>query len=161
MKAIKKIGFVLISLIALAFVVAPLFAVANSNNSSPTYNVNDKEQKFVCEAFTRNTIDADGKLTDNDPKYVKTTVLENKEGFTIKAGDAFKEKVVLGNGMIGPGSNMGSNSRSILQKRNEIPGALYFMIYTFDNEKDPKDRVDPADSPIKDMVVLGQCKRKQ
>lgn len=161
MKAIKRIGFVLISIIALAFVVAPLFALANTNNDSPTYNVNDKEKKFVCEAFTRNHVQSDGKLTDNDAKYAKTTVLENQEGFVVKAGDAFKEKLELGNGMMGAGSNMGSNSRTILMKRNEVPGALYFMVYTFDNDKDPKDRVDPADSPIKDLVVLGQCTRKQ
>lgn len=161
MKAIKRAGFVLITLIVALFVFAPLFAVANTNNSSPTYNVKDKEQKFVCEAFTRNTIQSDGRLTDNNPKFVNTTVLENPDGFVIKPGDAFKEKVELGNGMTGPGSNMGSNSRTILMKRNEVPGALYFMIYTFDNDKDPKDRVDPKDSPIKDLIVLGQCMRKQ
>jgi len=161
MKAIKRVGFILITLLVTLFVFAPLFAVANTSNSSPTYNVNDKEKKFVCEAFTRNTVQSNGKLTDNDAKYVNTTVLENQEGFVIKAGEAFKEKVELGNGMIGPGSNMGSNNNAILQKRDDIPGALYFMIYTFDNDKDPKDRADPADSPIKDLVVLGQCKRKQ
>lgn len=161
MKAIKRIGFVLISIIALAFVLAPLLATANTNNSSPTYNVNDKEKKFVCEAFTRNTIEESGKLTDNDPKYANTTILENQKGFVIKAGEAFKEELELGNGLMGPGSNMGSDSRTILMKRSEVPGALYFMIYTFANDKDPKERVDPTDSPIKDLVVLGQCKRKQ
>lgn len=161
MKAIKRIGFALITVIALLFVFAPLFAVANTNNDSPTYNVNDKEKKFVCEAFTRNTVQPNGKLTDNSAKHSNTTVLENQDGFVIKAGEAFKEKVELGNGMTGPGSNMGSNSNAILQKRNDIPGALYFMIYTFDNDRDPKERVDPADSPIKDLVVLGQCQRKQ
>lgn len=161
MKAIKRIGFGLITLIVLLFVFAPMFAAANTNNSSPRYNVNDKEKKFVCEAFTRNTVDLKGRLSDNDAKYSNTTVLENDDGFTIKAGDAYKEQQVFGNGMTGPGSSMGSNSRAILMKRSEIPGALYFMIYTFDNEKDPKDRIKPEDSPVKDLVVLGQCKRKQ
>jgi hypothetical protein len=161
MKAIKRIGFALITVIVTLFVFAPLFAVANTSNDSPTYNVNDKEKKFVCEAFTRNTIQQDGKLTDNDPKYVNTTILENQKGFVIQAGDAFKDKLELGNGMMGAGSNMGSDSRTILMKRNEVPGALYFMIYTFINDKDPKARIDPTDSPIKDLVVLGQCMRKQ
>jgi len=161
MKAIKKIGFVLISLIALAFVVAPLFAVANTNVNSPTYNVNDKEKKFVCEAFTRNTVQADGKLTDNDAIYAKTTVLENQEGFVIKSGQAFKDTLKLSNGLIGYGGNMGSDNHTVLMKRSEVPGALYFMVYTFITDKDPKERVDVTDSPIKDLVVLGQCKRKQ
>jgi len=161
MKALNKIGFGLSSILAMLFIFAPLFAMANTNNSSPTYNVNDKEKKFVCAAFTKNTVESNGKLTDNDPKYVNTTVLENEKGFTIKAGEAFKDKTVFSNGMTGPGSNMGSNKRAILMKRNEVPGALYFMVYTFTNEKDPKERQTETDSPVDNLVVLAQCQRKQ
>jgi hypothetical protein len=161
MKAIKRIGFGLITLIVLLFVFAPLFATANTNVDSPTYNVNDKEKKYVCDAFTRNTVDAKGKLTDNNPKYTNTTVLEDQDGFTVKAGAAFKENLVLSNGLLGAGGNMGSDSHTILMKRSDVPGALYFMIYTFVNDKDPKARTTSDDSPIKDLVVLGQCQRKQ
>jgi hypothetical protein len=161
MKAIKRAGFVLITIIALLFVFAPLFAVANTNNSSPTYNVNDKERKYVCAAFTRNTVQDDGKLTDNNAKYANTTVLEGQEGFTIKAGEAFKEELKLSNGLMGFGGNMGSDNHTVLMKRDEVPGALYFMVYTFITDKDPKERMSSADSPIKDLVVLGQCSRKQ
>lgn len=161
MKAIKRTGFILVTLIVALFVFAPMFAAANTNNSSPTYNVNDPEKKFVCAAYTRNTVQPNGKLTDNEAKYSNTTVLEDHNGFTIKAGEAFKEKLVLGNGLLGVGGNMGSDSHTIIMKRSEVPGALYFMIYTFANEKDPQERMSEDDSPIKDLTVLGQCARKQ
>ena len=90
---IKKIGFGLITLIVILFVVSPMFAAANTNVTSPNYDVNSKERTYKCDAFTKNTVQSNGKLTDNKPKYAITTVREDSKGFTIEAGGAFKEKM--------------------------------------------------------------------
>jgi hypothetical protein len=159
MKAIKRIGFALISLIVVLFVAAPLFAVANSNVNTPTYNVKSVDKTFKCQAYTRNTVQSNGELTDNQPKFSVTTIREDKDGFTIEAGDAFSEKLVLGNGLMGYGSNMGTDNHTILMKRNEVPGALYFIVYTFTDDKKAEER--PKDSPIQNLIVVAQCKRTQ
>ena len=156
---IKKIGFGLITLIVILFVVSPMFAAANTNVTSPNYDVNSKERTYKCDAFTKNTVQSNGKLTDNKPKYAITTVREDSKGFTIEAGGAFKEKMFLSNELTGPFNNFGSDSKTILSLRNDVPGALYFTIYTFADEQAPEDR--PRNAPIENLTVLGQCRRTQ
>jgi hypothetical protein len=94
-------------------------------------------------------------VTDNKPVVAKTTVIQTKEGFIINKGSAFPDRHILTNNQLGEASEMAGDPTTLLLKREDTPGALYFVTYVFEdpNHSEAENGV----GPIKGLIVLADC----
>ena len=124
---------------------ANCFASLAMDTGTPTVKT------YVCNMYTDNEVDRQGKfLTDNPIHVGNTVVQQSKTSFTIKSGILFDKDVVLGNPQNDSITGYGSNEQAVLYKQYNEKGGAYFVVYLFDAASKPKASINRA-------LVVAQC----
>lgn len=117
-----------------------------------------KDVTYHCAKYTSNKIDpATRTSTDNPIRVAKSVVIETKEGYIINKGEAFSKQVVLVNDQMGSLSGMAGNPNTLLLRKENSYGGVYFITYLFEDSpgKDLLGKDIPG--PNTGLVTLGEC----
>lgn len=153
-------AFSIVALLVLSF-----FAHATQQLQQPySYmEVADKAQ-YVCKAYTNNKAEkADAtspiKIVGESPVVeAETKIDQTPEGFTIRSGKAFAQEKVLTNSQMGSASGMAGDPTTLIVKKEEVPGVVYFVVYQFEAPDSPK--AVNGIGPIKGLMHIAKCEEK-
>lgn len=114
---------------------------------------------YRCDSYTSNKVDPVKRvfITDNPVINQKTIVIQTKEGFIIKKGDAFKKQRVLTNNQMGSLSGMAGDPNTLLLQKENSYGNTYFITYLFENSPGNNDKGAMIPGANTGMVVMGDC----
>lgn len=113
---------------------------------------------YHCAKYTSNKIDPVTRATTDAPiMSAKSVVIETKEGYIINKGAAFSKQVVVINDQMGSLSGMAGNPNTLLLRKENNAGGVYFINYLFENS--PGKDATGVDIPGANtgLVVLAEC----
>lgn len=113
-------------------------------------------QDYECVQYTVNEVHQDGTTTDNPVMSGINTVHQTVQGFNISAGAAFKDDKILTNAQMGSISGMAGDPETLLLKKENSSGSVYFTIYLFDKTKINAKGV-PTKGAVNGLIVLAGC----
>lgn len=117
-----------------------------------------KDVTYRCDSYTSNKIDPNTRtITDNPEIKAKTIIVETKEGYIIRKGEAFQKQRVLINDLLGSASGMAGNPNTLLLKKEHGEGNVYFMTYLFEDSIGVQGQPGFVQGPNTGMIVMAAC----
>lgn len=154
-------AFSIIALLVLSF-----FAHATSKAYKPDPVIRSSSDiTYVCKAYTNNEAKKEDPnsaikiTTDNPVQHANTTIIQTKLGFIIRRGQAFSEEKVLTNSQLGSVSGMAGDPTTLIVKKEEVPGVIYFTVFLFETPE--SDKALHGVGPVKTLVTVAACEEKE
>lgn len=141
-------------LLVLSFVVHAANKQVYTNEPNPVIR-SSHDITYVCTQYTSNEYVNKKVVTDNAPVTAKTTVIQTKEGFIINKGRAFAERHILTNNQLGSANGMAGDPTTLLLKKDDGYGNVYFVTYVFEDPSSPQAK--EGIGPVKELVVMAGC----
>lgn len=147
-------AFSTLVLLAMAF-----SAYAATPKAPDTVIRSSNDTTYRCESYTSNKIDPvkRASITDNPIIEQKTIVIQTKEGFIIKKGDAFKKQRVLTNNQMGSLSGMAGDPNTLLLQKENNQGGVYFITYLFEDSPGYDDKGVMKPGANTGLIVMADC----
>lgn len=143
---------------ALVLLTMAFSAYAAASKTPDTVIRSSNDITYRCESYTNNKVDPVSRTASDNPVIErKTIVIQTKEGFIIKKGDAFKKQHVLTNNQMGSLSGMAGDPNTLMLKKEHGEGNVYFITYLFEDSPGNDEKGVMIPGPNTGLIVIADC----